>query len=146
MVKLWTALSLEMKEQCAIQGYVLFPEILSNSSTKYNRYALWLATQNGIVNTNIRDSFSAGGQIPMSLSSGVLVKMPAAFGRIKKYRYEIIKTIDNIEDDILKTYWGVKSIAQNKIHQWIQLVATSANTTVGYSVAYAVLHKIFDNR
>lgn len=72
--------------------------------------------------------------------------MPAAFGRIKKYRYEIIKTIDNIEDDILKTYWGVKSIAQNKIHQWIQLVATSANTTVGYSVAYAVLHKIFDNR
>ncbi len=82
----------------------------------------------------------------MSLSSGVLVKMPAAFGRIKKYRYEIIKTIDNIEDDILKTYWGVKSIAQNKIHQWIQLVATSANTTVGYSVAYAVLHKIFDNR
>ena len=55
-----------MKEQCAIQGYVLFPEILSNSSTKYNRYALWPATQNGIVNTTIRDTFSAGRQIPMS--------------------------------------------------------------------------------
>lgn len=145
-VKLWTALSQEVKEQCAIQGYVLFPEILSNSSTKYNKYALWLATQKGIVNTNIRDSFSAGGQIPMPLSSGVFVKMPAAFGRIKKYRYEIIKTIDNMDEDILKTYWGVQSIAQNKLHQWIQLVATSANTTVGYGVAYDVLHKIFDNR
>lgn len=96
------------------------------------------------VNTNIRDSFSAGGQIPMPLSSGVFVKMPAAFGRIKKYRYEIIKNIDNMDEDILKTYWGVQSIAQNKLHQWIQLVATSANTTVGYGVAFDVLHKIFD--
>ena len=49
-----------------------------------------------------------------------------------------------MDEDILKTYWGVQSIAQNKLHQWIQLVATSANTTVGYGVAYDVLHKIFD--
>ncbi len=82
----------------------------------------------------------------MPLSSGVFVKMPAAFGRIKKYRYEIIKTIDSIDDDILKNYWGVKSIAPSKLHQWIQLVATSADTTVGYGVAYDVLHKIFDVR
>lgn len=143
-VRLWTSLSQEIKEHCAIQGYVLFPEILSNSGTKYNRYALWLATQQGIVNTNIRDSFSAGGQISMPLSSGVFVKMPAAFGRIKKYRYEIIKTIDSIDDDILKNYWGVKSISPSKLNQWIQLVATSAESTVGYGVAYDVLHKIFD--
>ena len=75
-----------------------------------------------------------------------LVKMLAAFGRIKKYRYEIIKNIDNMDENILKTYWGVQSIAQNKLHQWIQLVASSADTTVGYGVAYDVLHKIFYNR
>ncbi|MGN0797841.1 MAG: hypothetical protein ACI4M5_06490 [Christensenellales bacterium] len=143
-VRLWSSLSQEIKEYYAIQGYALFPEILSNSSTKYNRYALWLATQQGIVNTNIRDSFSAGGQISMPLSSGVFVKMPAAFGRIKKYRYEIIKTIDSIDDDILKNYWNVKSIAPSKIHQWIQLVATSAESTVGYGVAYDVLKTIFE--
>lgn len=143
-VRLWTSLSQEMKERCAIQGYVLFPEILSNSSTKYNRYALWLATQQGIVNTNIRDSFSAGGQISMQLSSGVFVKMPAAFGRIKKYRYDIIRVIDSIDDDVLRTYWGVATIAPNKLYQWIQLVASAADSTVGYTIAYHVLRTIFE--
>lgn len=142
-VRLWTSLSQELKERCAIQGYVLFPEILSNSSTKYNRYALWLATQQGIVNTNIRDSFSAGGQIAMPLSSGVLVKMPAAFGRIKKYRNEIIKTIDCIDEDVLMRYWGIESTTSDKLHQWIKLVASSADSTVGYGMAYAVLCEIF---
>lgn len=145
-VRLWTTLSQELKERCAIQGYVLFPEILSNSNTKYNRYALWLATQQGIVNTNIRDSFSAGGQVSMPLRSGIFVKMPAAFGRIKKYRYEIIKAIDSIDEDILKNYWGINTIVPNKLHQWIQLVATLAESTVGYEMAYEVLHEIFDKR
>lgn len=142
-VKLWTSLSQESKKICTIQGYVLFPEILSNSNTKYNRYALWLATQQAIVNTNIRDSFSAGGQIPMPLNSGVMVKMPAVFGRIKKYRYEIIKTIDDIDEDILKKYWGINSITTSKLDQWIKLVALSADSTVGYAVAYDVLRAIF---
>lgn len=143
-VRLWTSLSQELKERCTIQGYVLFPEILSNSNTKYNRYALWLATQQGIVNTNIRDGFSAGGQIHMPLKSGAFVKMPAAFGRIKKYRYEIIKTIDGIDEDVLKRYWGIDFITPDKLHQWIKLVASSANTTVGYGVAYDVLCAIFN--
>ena len=73
-----------MKEILTVQGYALFPEVLkSGSSKKYNRYALWLVTKKGVVNTNIRDSFSAGGKVPMRTNEGLEVMMPAAFGRIK---------------------------------------------------------------
>ena len=85
-VKLWTALSADMKEVLTVQGYALFPEVLqSGSPKKYNRYALWLVTKQGVVNTNIRDSFSAGGKVPMRTTEGIDVLMPAAFGRIRKY-------------------------------------------------------------
>ena len=66
---------------------LFFPEILSaGNNKKYNRYALWLATKKGVINTNIRDSFSAGGKVDMPTKGGILIKMPAAFGRIKKIR------------------------------------------------------------
>lgn len=142
-VGLWTSLSHEKKEHYAIQGYILFPEIMGNSSTKYNRYALWLATQQGVVNTNIRDSFSAGGQIPMPLNNGIVVKMPAVFGRIKKYRYEIEEILNSIDEEILKNYWNVNYIERNRLVQWIKLIASSAESTVGYKIAYEALISIF---
>ena len=110
-VRIWTALSTKEKETYAVMGYILFPEIFKNaSSKKYSRYALWLATQNGIINTNIRDSFSAGGKVLMKTSSGINIKMPAAFGRIKKYRLMIISLLKNIDEKMLKEYWNIDFI------------------------------------
>lgn len=144
-VKLWTSLSHKSKEYFVIQGYALFPEILSNSNAKYNRYALWLATQQGIVNTNIRDSYSAGGQVFITLNSGVTIKMPAAFGKIKKYRSSIIESIKTSEEDILRDYWNTKIIKSDRIKQWIHIASTAADSTVGYALAYNVLTDIFFN-
>jgi hypothetical protein len=93
-VRLWTGLSPVEKKKLTVQGYVLFPEVVSGqSTTKYNRYALWLATQQSVVNTNIRDSFSAGGAVQMETSSGTIVTMPAVFGRICKYSGMIVDTL-----------------------------------------------------
>lgn len=143
-VRLWTALSHEAKELLTVQGYALFPEVLSaGNNKKYNRYALWLATQKGVVNTNVRDSFSAGGQVMMKTASGIEVKMPAAFGRIKKY-YELIKeTVEEAESQTLMEYWEVDEIAENRMEQWGHLAARAADSSVGYSTAYSVLSAIF---
>lgn len=143
-VRLWTALSHEAKEQLTVQGYALFPEVLSvGNNKKYNRYALWLATQKGVVNTNVRDSFSAGGQVMMKTASGIEVKMPAAFGHIKKY-YDLIKeTIEEAESQTLMEYWEVDEVEGDRIKQWGQLAANAANSSVGYSTAFNVLSEIF---
>lgn len=145
-VKLWIALSQEEKERLTVQGYALFPEVLSaGNNKKYNRYALWLATQQGVVNTNVRDSFSAGGKVIMETIGGKEVKMPAAFGRIKKYYKLIQSIIEEAEPQTLIEYWEVDNIEENRIMQWCDLVARAAESNVGYLTACSVLVRIFSS-
>jgi hypothetical protein len=143
-VRLWTTLSPKEKELIASQGYALFPEVLSSTNNKkYNRFALWLATNKGIVNTNIRDSFSAGGKVLMRSSSGIEIQAPAAFGRIEKYRNLIADTIITEEKDVLKEIWSVDDVGENRIAQWCCLAAEQAKSTIGYSQALDILQMIF---
>ena len=143
-VRLWTALSPQEKEWFAVQGYVLFPEILSsNSNKKYNRYALWLATQQGVINTNIRDSFSAGGKILMQTRWGTRVKVPAAFGRIQRYRASIQQLLFDMDASILAEYWNVPHIEENRIKQWCELVCRLCDSDTGPYKTWDVLSEIF---
>lgn len=143
-IKLWSALSHEEKNILIIQGYVFFPELFNIKSVKkYNRYALWLASQKAIVNTNIRDGFSAGGKVLMKTASGIEIKMPAVFGRVAKYSSYIEELLLDIPEDTLKEYWEVDSIGKNRIKQWCVLIATQANDSIGYKIALDVLKAIF---
>ncbi len=145
-VKLWTALSPEAKEILTVQGYTLFPEVLRSSSPKkYNRYALWLVTKKGVVNTNIRDSFSAGGKVPMRTTGGIDVLMPAAFGRIDKYSNLIKTTLYDIDEETLKEYWETDTIEEDRLSQWCNMIAWAANTdpNIDFSLAMQVLNRIF---
>ena len=141
-VRLWTALSTQEKERYAIQGYAYFPEVLGNSSTKYNNYALWLATQQGIVNTNVRDSFSAGGKVQLRLKNGILLRMPAVFGRINKHKKAIIKLLNDANAEDLKAYWGVDELSSDRLSQWIELSAKAADAVEGYQKTYLMLDAI----
>ena len=125
-VRLWNVLTCKEKTMYTVRGYAMFPEILSDSGTKkYQRYALWLATNCGIINTNIRDQFSAGGQVEVVTRHRVLKKMPAAYGRINANRTMIIETILSTNEEILKDYWNCNEIAENRILQWCQLAANN---------------------
>lgn len=143
-VRLWTALSHAEKEYFTVYGYVLFPEVLSKGNCKkYNKYALWMATQKGIINTNIRDSFSAGGQIELVTKSGLILRMPAAFGRIKQYKNLIVETLLQEDEKRLKEYWET-DIENDRIRQWCNLVANAAYSWVGRDEAWNVLSCIFE--
>lgn len=144
-VKLWSVLSPAEKIHFTVQGYALFPEILSGgSSKKYQRYALWLAVNCGIVNTNIRDQFSAGGQVDLFTTNGKFEKMPAAFGKIEKNRDLIIETILCTSEKTLCEYWGVETIEEDRISQWCQVAASKVDDKIGYVKAYKLLCGIFD--
>lgn len=143
-VRLWSGLSPDTKNYYTIQGYALFPEILSNSTTKYQRYALWLATHCGIINTNIRDQFSAGGKKDILTIRGKFEKMPAAFFRIAQHKDLIIDTILATPDANLKEFWQVANLAENRLAQWCQLVAEQAEDNIGYVTTYNLLHGIFN--
>ncbi|MBQ8171183.1 MAG: hypothetical protein IJZ95_04240 [Oscillospiraceae bacterium] len=147
-VKLWSALTPEEKNIYTVKGYALFPEILTpNSTKKYQRYALWLATHCGIINTNIRDQFSAGGRVDIITDKGVYEKMPAAFGRIVKYKDLIIDTLITENSELLKEYWELlDSVPENRILYWCQLAALSAGKSSkdNCNDMYCMLRTIFN--
>lgn len=145
-VRLWSALTSDEKNYYTIKGYVLFPEILGYSSTKkYQRYALWLATNCGIINTNIRDQFSAGGRVDIVTSKGIFERVPAVFGRIDKYKELIIETLLSTNETILKEYWQNPSIGENRLSHWCQLASEVAGANKEESVKiYELLKAIFN--
>ncbi len=139
-VRLWSALSSKQKTFFTVKGYALFPEILSYSNPKkYQRYALWLATNCGIVNTNIRDQFSAGGKIDIVTANGLFEKMPASYGRIEKHIDLIKDTILSENAESLCEYWQVKNIDDDRLNQWCRLVSANADEKIGYLKTYKML-------
>lgn len=140
ILRLWTSLTIEQKNTYIAKGYALFPEILgSSSSTKYQRYALWLATDCSIINTNIRDQFSAGGKRDIETANGVYSKVPAAFARIKTYKSLIEETVWNTDESVLLEYWQSKCIEENRIEQWCRKVANLAG---GYGLNCHYIYKM----
>ena len=144
-VRLWTSLSAEQKDYYTAQGIALFPEVfLQGSNKKYQRYALWLATNCGIVDTNIRDQFSAGGKKNIITAAGVFEKMPAVYARVEEHAEWIIRTIMEAPEMVLKEHWNVDCIEENRINQWCKVVARSADNTIGYDDTYILLKSMLN--
>lgn len=144
IIRLWTSLSPDEKRVFTVKGYSLFPEILSPSSTtKYQRFALWLASDCSIVNTNIRDQFSAGGKVDINTGVAIYKRMPAAFGRIQKSADLIKETIEKTAEETLKEFWGVSRIQTDRIDQWCKLAsAASSESSENRIMVYKMLTEI----
>lgn len=59
-VKFWRDVPLHHKQLLQAQIFILFPEVLLS---KFDRASLWLCTTHGILNSHMRDTFTAGGMI-----------------------------------------------------------------------------------
>lgn len=139
MVRLWTSLNIEEKEELIAQGYAFFPEIFASD---YKRFALWLVTAKGIVHTDVRDSFSGGGQKELPLPSGELVRVPAIFGRVRRYRDFIRDTIENTETETLMEYWNVSELSSaDRLACWCNCAASVSK--IDRYQARSVLRTIF---
>lgn len=144
-VRLWSALSHEEKNYYTVQGYIFFPEILGSSNKKYQRYALWLATNCGVINTNIRDQFSAGGRVDIVTAKGVYHRMPAAFGRIQQYKDLIIEALMSVNSEMLKEYWMMSEIPNDRLLEWCHKVSIYAGATrEGAHIYLELLQSIFN--
>lgn len=145
-VRLWSALSREEKDFYTAQGYAFFPEVLDHSSTKkYKRYALWLATNCGIVDTSIRDQFSSGGRKTIETPYGIYENLPASFSRIQKNKKLIADTIISTDDTILKEHWQLYDMPDSPLLYWCQTAALHAGTTKEEAgMYYKLLKELFE--
>lgn len=144
-IRMWHSLSPAEKDNLEATIYVFFPEtIMQRGTYKYDRASFWLATQNGIINSNVRDSFSAGGKRYMLTKDNKSVEMPAVFYKISEHLTEMKRVFEVTSDEALADKWGCP-VSTNRIRQWINLVIkeVGADTKEGL-VAKSVLEKIFE--
>lgn len=151
-IRMWDSLSQNEKNYYISIGLLNYPEIFAG---EYDKYALWLASI-GILNTHIRDLFSAGGKYGIILSSGEFKRFPSIYSRVEKYCSYIYSTIiknkqahyPNMHSAIMKS--GPVNIRVSRIlEKWIRDVSMyTAKKNIGITVNESVdaLNIIFSNK
>lgn len=143
-VRLWRTLTSEEKKYFVISAYAFFPDILSDSSTKYENFSLWLVSRYGIVSTSMRDAFSAGGQKTIITPNSSFEKVPQVIYKINQYKEEIIMKIISADESSLKDSWKVSNLEKDRINQWIKLLVN--NYSLKNHNIETILKAIFINK
>ncbi len=142
-VRLWSTLEPAEKRKYESCFYVYFPEcIMSADNRKYNRAILWLGTQCGIINSNMRDSFSAGGKVPMKTQAGLEVLMPRIFEKIRRHIVYMADVFADTDSRTLEEFWE-EPVQADRPLQWINLVLREETDVVNRQIAESVLMRIF---
>jgi len=97
-IRLWRNVPYDEKRRYTTYGCLNYPEIFGGD---YDRYALWLTSQ-GVVDSHIRDQFSAGGKEPMLMSDGEIIKFPGVYRRVKDNKDYFIHLAAQIQRENLR--------------------------------------------
>jgi hypothetical protein len=122
VIKVWNNLTIKEKQELKNKAMVYFPELFSNSSEKFWRFAIWLITREAIVCPNIRDMFTAGGKGKVVVGKNVYSNVPRVFLNLFENLNSIIETLIITSAAELTEYWGIKTTDKKKVLDWIELV------------------------
>lgn len=145
-MRLWSNLPSYEKDLYEARGFAFFPEtIMSRGQAKYERMVFWLVKNYGIVNSNVRDSFSSGGQEMMMTEDGSRVIMPAIFRKLREHIVEFKNTLSDMPSEVFREYWG-EPVEVYRAKQWIKLVLRyyQASTSEKEKVR-SVLQRLFSD-
>ena len=118
-IRNFSSLTKMEKTQLIDEMYALFPEILSTSTQKYEKLALYLVAKKGIVYPSLRDAFSAGGKHRFND-----VEIPKYFKVLTEpMRLQHIgRFITMLHPDLIDEYWGTTA-DQSRIEIWLEKVS-----------------------
>lgn len=75
----WKDVETQDKKELVAKLFLLFPEVICS---QYKRAVLWLCATYGIINSNMRDSFSAGGQVKKINGLKLKKPLPQSYKRL----------------------------------------------------------------
>lgn len=126
VIRIWNNLSLKEKQGFKNQAMAYFPELFGNSSDKFGRLAIWLVTREAVVCPNVRDLFTAGGRRDYISGENVYPEVPRIFLNLLGSLPNIVEVIMQTSALELSEYWGIKTMEETKIFDWIDLVAENS--------------------
>lgn len=121
VMKFWSSLTSAEKEEIKIKGFVFFPEIFSNRADKFNNMASWLVQKQNIVCPNMRDPYSAGGQVTIKVNHKTY-RVPRIIDNALRRLPSIIRLINNANLVSLTKAWKRRFIKKDALNTWIQIV------------------------
>lgn len=146
-IRIWGTVPAEEKRKLTTYGCANYPEIFRGN---YDRYALWLTSQ-GVVDSHIRDQFSAGGQETIILLTGEAVKLPAVYRRVKAQTDYFLHLL-SIKDMPILLETGAAQGAEMKkrLQDWCHLASKEAEknprTPIAYKLSFDALMAMFSSR
>ena len=121
IIKGFGNLTEEERERFVIESMILFPEIFGNSNLKFARPAAYLFTEFSALSSNLRDIFTAGGQVVVTIK-GVKITMPKIVYKLLNRAKHINEAIGKMDVDKLSHYWRADKIKRLPIDQWKELL------------------------
>src|SRR3989344_1471756 len=111
----------EVEKECFIvDSMILFPEIFGHGNTKYSRPAAYLISEYNSVSTSMRDSFSAGGQVPLKIS-GKNMYIPRMLYNMATRSDLIRKRLKPISGKTLAFNWRIEA-EKDRLAQWKKIL------------------------
>ena len=123
-VTLWGNLSENKQNLFRNEAMARFPEIFGRSQTKYQNFAAWLAARHGVVDSSLRDRFTAGGQQEIEINGNVYRNIPKIFYYLQSNAKEIIGLVSSLSVEEIRHYWDFKGYLRKDelVDKWVQSV------------------------
>lgn len=121
IIKQFRTLDLEDKERFKIDCMILFPELFRKRQANYERAAAYLITEFGAVSASLRDTFTAGGRQEVKVV-GERKDVSQILSQLHDYAPKIVSRINEIDEELLRFYWQVPEIQEDRIEQWKELI------------------------
>lgn len=117
IIKPYRNLSDKEKENFIVEAMILFPEMFGNSSAKFERAAAYLIAEYNAVSANLRDLFTAGGQIEIKIK-GKNILLPQLASRLRFRARAIKNKLEEMDTKKLAYYWRIDRIEKDRLKQW----------------------------
>ena len=121
IIKPFRMLNEHEQERYITETMIFFPEIFGRTQMKYERPAAYLIMEYNTVSASLRDIFTAGGQVSISVN-GMDVPVPKVFFHLMEKAKDIESLVKKLSEEKLKYYWRTEHIKTHRVEQWKQMV------------------------
>lgn len=115
IIKEFRNLNAKEKKLITAELFALFPQLLSNSRSKYFDAAVYLMTKRQLFNSSLRDIFSAGGLVTFVIDGQFCVKTPKVYKHLYQLATHIKSFIYQADIEMLTEYWLEHNIEKAQI-------------------------------
>lgn len=127
IIKNWNELNSDEKKEILSKALILFPEIIySRSPEKYKRLSKWLVANYSVVDSSLRDKFTAGGRATLIINGEIFSDLPKIFETFQNLSDQFMVEMKNASPEDIEEFWNSYNLQNdtpdNRLTYWLDHV------------------------